>query len=409
MALAGLRLTDRKIRLLKPKDKDYVLTDGGGLQIRVRTNGSVLFNFNYMQPVTKKRLNLGLGPYPEVSLSQARQEALKARELVERGIDPKQIRERKEEILRVAGDQTLLAVGSKWFELKREQVTPDYADDIWRSLENYVFPNLGAIAISEITAPAVINVLKPLEAKGSLETVKRISQRMNEIMVFAVNAGIVFSNPLAGIRSTFKKPRKKNLPTLPPEELPRLMRTVSTASIKQTTRLLIEWQLHTMTRPGEAATAAWVDIDLDRKVWTIPAERMKKRRPHSIPLTDQAISLLEIIRPYSGHREYVFPSDRDPRSHTNTQTANMALKRMGFGGELVSHGLRSIASTTLNEQAWDSELIEVALAHVDSNDVRSAYNRAEYIERRRPMMEWWSQHIVKASVEGLSAAYNTNL
>ena len=136
---------------------------------------------------------------------------------------------------------------------------------------------------------------------------------------------------------------------------------------------------------------------------------MKKRRPHSIPLTDQAIALLEVIRPYSGHREYVFPSDRDPKSHANTQTANMALKRMGFGGELVSHGLRSIASTTLNEQAWDSELIEVALAHVDSNDVRSAYNRAEYIERRRPMMEWWSQHIVSASLKGLSEAYSSGL
>ena len=407
MALAGLRLTDRKIRLLKPKDKDYVLTDGGGLQIRVRANGSILFNFNYMQPVTKKRVNLGLGPYPEVSLAQARQEAFKAREQVEQGVDPKQVRERKEEILRVAGDQTLLAVANEWFALKREQVTPDYADDIWRSLDNYIFPDLGSVAISEVTAPAVISVLKPLEAKGSLETVKRISQRMNEIMTFAVNAGIVFSNPLAGIRSTFKKPRKKNLPTLLPEELPRLMRTVSTASIKQTTRLLIEWQLHTMTRPGEAATATWADIDLDKKVWTIPAERMKKRRPHSIPLTDQAIALLEVIRPYSGHRQYVFPSDRDPKSHANTQTANMALKRMGFGGELVSHGLRSIASTTLNEQAWDSELIEVALAHVDSNDVRSAYNRAEYIERRRPMMEWWSQHIVNASLEGLSAAYSS--
>lgn len=332
-----------------------------------------------------------------------------ARALVEQGVDPKKSRDMQVEILKVAGDQTLLSVAGEWFALKREQVTPDYADDVWRSLENYIFPDLGSVVISELTAPAVIAVLKPLEAKGSLETVKRISQRMNEIMTFAVNAGIVFSNPLAGIRNTFRKPRKKNLPTLLPEELPRLMRAVSIASIKQTTRLLIEWQLHTMTRPGEAATATWEDIDLDKKVWTIPAERMKKRRPHSIPLTDQAIALLEVIRPYSGHREYIFPSDRDPKSHANTQTANMALKRMGFGGELVSHGLRSIASTTLNEQAWDSELIEVALAHVDGNDVRSAYNRAEYIERRRPMMEWWSQHIVSASLKGLSEAYSGNL
>ena len=404
MARADLRLTDRKIRLLKPRDKDYVLTDGGGLQIRVRTNGSVLFNFNYMQPITKKRVNLGIGPYPEVSLAQARQEAVKAREQVEQGIDPRQLRDRENELSKIAQDKTLGSVAKEWFAVKRDQVTPAYAEDVWRSLELHIFPKLKEIAISEITAPMVIAVLKPIEAKGSLETVKRVSQRMNEVMTFAVNAGIIFSNPLAGIRGVFKKPRKQNMPTLPPEELPILMQAVMTASIKRVTQLLIEWQLHTMTRPGEAATTAWADIDLGKRVWIIPAERMKKRRPHAIPLTGQAIALLEAIKPYSGHREYVFPSDRNPKTHANAQTANMALKRMGFEGRLVSHGLRSIASTVLNEKGWDSELIEVALAHVDNNDVRSAYNRAEYIERRRPMMDWWSQHIMEAKKKGIDLA-----
>jgi integrase len=202
----------------------------------------------------------------------------------------------------------------------------------------------------------------------------------------------------------FKKPKKENMAALPPDELPELMMEIANASIKRTTRCLIEWQLHTMTRPAEAATTRWADIDFEKRIWTIPPERMKKRRPHTIPLTEHALSLLETLKPHSGHREYVFPSDRNPRTHANSQTANMALKRMGFQDRLVSHGMRSMASTILNEHGWDPELIEVALAHVDKDEVRSAYNRADYIERRRPMMAWWSEHIQKAATGSLSAS-----
>ena len=243
-----------------------------------------------------------------------------------------------------------------------------------------------------------------METKGSLETVKRLTQRLNEIMTYGVNSGMIFANPLSGIRAVFKKPKKQNMAALRPEELPELMVAIANASIKRTTRCLIEWQLHTMTRPAEAATTSWTDIDLDKKTWTIPAERMKRRRAHVIPLTEHALALLETIKPYSGHREYVFPADRDPRTHCNSQTANMALKRMGFEGRLVSHGMRSMASTILNEQGWDAELIEVALAHVDKDEVRSAYNRADYIERRRPMMIWWSEHIQHAATGSLSVS-----
>ncbi|NNA51123.1 tyrosine-type recombinase/integrase [Pseudomonas lactis] len=258
--------------------------------------------------------------------------------------------------------------------------------------------------LSQITAPMVINILRLIEAKGSLETVKRLSQRLNEIMTYGVNSGLIFSNPLNGIRAVFKKPKKENMAALPPEELPEFMMEIANASIKRTTRCLIEWQLHTMTRPAEAATTRWADIDFDKRIWTIPPERMKKRRPDTIPLTDQALSLLETLKQLSGNREYVFPSDKTPRTHANSQTANMALKRMGFQDRLVSHGLRSMASTILNEYGWDPELIEVALAHVDKDEVRSAYNRTDYIERRRPMMAWWSEHIQKAATGSLSAS-----
>ncbi|WP_130910770.1 integrase domain-containing protein [Pseudomonas sp. Sample_9] len=404
MGARATRLSDLKIKAAKPKDKDYTLTDGDGLQLRVRTNGSRLWNFNYIHPVTKKRINMGLGTFPELSLAHARKRTVEARELVAQGLDPKEQRDADRQAKKAATEHTFRNVATAWFELKKDSVTTAYAEDIWRSLTLHIFPDLQATPISEISAPQVIKLLRPLETKGSLETVKRLTQRLNEIMTYGVNYGLIHANPLSGIRSVFKKPKKKNMAALPPDELNELMVAIANASIKRTTRCLIEWQLHTMTRPAEAATTRWADIDVGKKIWTIPPERMKKRRTHIIPLTEQALALLEAIKPYSGHREYVFPSDRNPRTHCNSQTANMALKRMGFEGRLVSHGMRSMASTILNEHAWDAELIEVALAHVDKDEVRSAYNRADYIERRRPMMAWWSEHIQKAATGDFSIA-----
>ena len=404
MCAQTTRLSDRQLKAVKPKDKDYVLTDGDGLQLRVRVNRSMQWNFNYRHPVTKNRINMALGSYPEVSLAQARKKTVEARELLAQGIDPKAQRNELQEAKRAETEHTFENVATAWFELKKDSVTPAYAEDIWRSLTLHVFPSMKSTPLSEVSAPMVIKLLRPIEAKGSLETVKRVSQRLNEIMTYGVNSGMIFANPLSGIRAVFKKPKKENMAALPPDELPELMMEIANASIKRPTRGLIEWQLHTMTRPAEAATTRWVDIDFDKRIWTIPAERMKKRRPHTIPLTEHALSLLKTLKPHSGHREYVFPSDRNPRTHANSQTANMALKRMGFQDRLVSHGMRSMASTILNEHGWDPELIEVALAHVDKDEVRSAYNRADYIERRRPMMAWWSEHIQKAATGSLSAS-----
>jgi len=180
------------------------------------------------------------------------------------------------------------------------------------------------------------------------------------------------------------------------------MKALSIASIKLTTRCLIEWQLHTMVRPSEAAGTRWDEIDTEKLLWTIPAERMKKKKAHTVPLTPQALSLLETIKPLTGQSEYVFTGDRNSRKPTNSSTANMAIKRMGFHGKLVAHGLRALASTTLNEQGFDPDVIESCLAHVDKNEVRAAYNRAEYIERRTKVMTWWSDHIEKAATGNMS-------
>ncbi|MFL9797362.1 integrase domain-containing protein [Vibrio cyclitrophicus] len=395
-------LTATEVKNAKPKDKEYRLSDGQGLQLRVSPSGGKQWQLNYYRPGNGKRANFNLGRFPEVKLEQARKSALFARELIAQGVDPQHDKEQKKQAHKAIHEHTFLNVTKDWFEIKKDTITPDYATDIWRSLDRHIFPHLADTPVKEITAPLVIELLKPIEAKGSLETVKRLTQRLNEVMNYATNCGLVQANPLSGIKAAFKKPKKENMAALMPAELPELMGAIANASIKRTTRCLLEWQLHTMTRPSEASGAEWSEIDIDDKVWTIPAERMKKRREHRIPLTAQALELLEVMKPISGHRQFVFPSDRDPKKPCNSQTANMALKRMGFAGRLVSHGLRSLASTTLNEQGFEADLIEAALAHVDDNQVRSAYNRTDYLERRVPMMCWWSGHIVEAAKGSLS-------
>ena len=409
MARVTRPLTHTEISQAKIKDKVYTLSDGAGLQLRVKPNGSKLWLLDYHRPYTKKRTSLSFGSFPEVSLAEARDKRKLARELLAKNIDPKEHRDEDDRLNDIAHGNTLEHIALKWLNVKKVTVSVEHAKDTWRSLELHVFHSLGKVPIHKITAVKTIEILEPIAAKGSLETIKRLCQRLNEIMVYAVNSGIISSNPLTGISKAFQRPKKQHLPTLEPSQLPTLMATLSQASIKITTRCLIEWQLHTMVRPSEAAGATWNEIDFDNSLWNIPAKRMKKKKAHTVPLTPQSLALLEMMKPISSKSEYVFPSDRNIRRHTHEQTANTALKRMGFHKKLVAHGLRSIASTALNEQGFDGDVIEAALAHVGKNEVRNAYNRTDYLERRKPVMTWWSEYIEKAATGNLSVASKKGL
>lgn len=402
MAKTTKPLTNTEIDKAKPKEKEYNLADGYGLILRVKPTGTKSWLFNYYHPITKKRKNLSLGQYPDLSLANARKKRAEAKELLADNIDPQEYRNDQLALDRFKASNTFLFVASNWFEIKKTKIAKSTSTSLWRSLENHILSAIGHRPIDKITAPETIKALEPLAAKGSLELTSKIIGYLNEIMTHAVNTGLLNHNPLAGIRAAFKTPQSTNMPSLLPGELPELMQTIARANIKIVTRFLIEWQLHTMVRPGEAALAKWEDIDFKAKLWNIPAEDMKKKRAHSVPLTPQTLSLLNAIKPISEHRKYIFPADRKPLQPSNSQTANKALSRMGYKGRLVAHGLRSIASTTLNEQGFDGDVIEAALAHVDNNEVRRAYNRTDYMERRRKVMDWWSEHIEKCATGNFS-------
>jgi len=406
MARRTKPLTNTEVKQAKPKKKVYTLSDGRGLQLRVKPNGSKLWLFDYVRPYTKKRTCLSFGTFPALSLAEARRKRDNAKELLAKNIDPKEHRDENNRLNEAAYSNILEHIAAQWLDAKRNYITASHAASSWRSLELYVFPKLGKMPIHKITATKAIEAIKPIAAKGSLETVKRLCQRLNEIMIYAVNAGIITTNPIAGISKAFQPPIKKHLPTLKPEQLPMLMKALSVASIKLTTRCLIEWQLHTMVRPSEAAGTRWDEIDFKTSCWKIPAERMKNKKPHTVPLSPQCLALLELMKPISSQYNFVFPSDKNPKTHIHPQTANTALKRMGFDKKLVAHGFRSLASTTLNEQGFDSDVIEAALAHIGKNEVRNAYNRADYIKRRKPLMNWWSDTIDKAATGNFSLTEN---
>jgi integrase len=389
---------------VKPKAKEFNIADGGGLMLRVKPSGVKSWLFNYSHPITKKRSNLKIGTYPVMSLAQARVIKQTYLALLEQNIDPKFHREEAAQQKEEAQNNTFELVAGSWMDIKRTKVKANSADKIWRSLENDVFPRIGKLPIDEITAPKAIEVLSAIVGRDSFEIARKVARRMNNVMTYADNIGLVHHTPLAGIKETIPARKVVNYPTLKPDELPELMRAINFANIKFTTRCLIEWQLHAMVRPSEASQALWSDIDYDRKLWVIPAERMKMGKEHYIPLSDQALSILELMQPFSGHRAHIFPSNKHPQQSANKETANMALKRMGFAGRLVAHGLRALASTTLNEQGFDSDVIEAALAHGDKNQIRAAYNRATYLEKRKVMMQWWSGHIEQAATGNMSLA-----
>jgi integrase len=388
--------------------KESTLSDGDGLYLKATPNLSntklshKTWIFRYKSPVVNKRRAKGLGSYPSVSLKQAREKRDACNQLLCRGLDP------NERDAPSIGILSLKEVALNWFtDRKKPTVTNDYASDIWRSLELHVFPKLGDIPIRNIRANEVYEKLLNLQITGNLETLRRVCSRLRDIMSYAVSRGLVEHNCLYDLSKSFTPPKVTPLPTIHPSELGEFLKDLSIVQIQLTTRCQIEWLMHTMVRPAEAAATRWDEIDFDKNIWVIPGLRMKnpnkaKRHDlddHVVPLSNQSIKLLEVMRPLSGHREYIFPGQRDPNSYMSSQSANMVIKRMGYKGKFVSHGFRKVASTFLNEEGYPSDHIEKALAHKDKNIIRGIYNRAEYIEPRREIMQAWSTFIETSARE----------
>ena len=409
MANIAKKLTDTEIKSTKPAEQEVNLFDGDGLLLRIAPlakGGKKNWYFRYAVPVTKKRTKVSLGTYPHLTLAKARALRDEYLSLLTNGIDPQVHNNQKANALKDATEHTFQAVAKKWLDekVKTSGISQDHANDIWRSLERNIFSTLGDTPIKEIRPKMLKQHLEPIEKRGVLETLRRIISRLNEIFRYAATEELIEFNPADNLGQRFSKPKKQNMPALPPSELPRFLVALNNASIRLETWLLIEWQLLTWVRPGEAVRTRWSDIDIETGMWNIPAEFMKMKKPHKVPLSKEALRVLDLMKVISGHREWVFPSIKAPLNHMHEQTANAAIIRMGFGGELVAHGMRSIARTAAEESGkFRTDVLEAALAHSKKDEIIAAYNRAEYLTERVVLMQWWSDYVSSQKCKVIAA------
>jgi integrase len=380
-----MALTELQIKHLKPKDKTYRVTDGDGLALDVSPSGGKLWRFRYNY--NSKGQMISLGKYPAISLAQARKRRNEAREMLALGKNPS--RERKAEKLRSIkdGENTFKRVAEKCLEVKQANMNEKYSKQCLARLEQHVFPALGDLPISEVTIPDVVRVIEKIGERGTIETAKRIKQLISQIFRYATQRGLCVHNPAADLRDILPSTPDKHYACIPMDELPNLLQDIRSYRGDILTNLAMRLMALTFVRTGELIGARWDEIDWEREEWHIPAERMKMKRPHVVPLSRQALDILKTIKDITGQREHVFYSQRSKSRHMSNGVILMALRRMGYQGRMTGHGFRTLASTILNEKQYPPDVIERQLAHEDNDKIRSAYNRAEYLLERKKMMQ----------------------
>jgi integrase len=384
-------LTDAAIRKAQPRAAPYRLSDGRGLTLLVKPTGSKLWRVRYRWQGRERVL--APGPYPEVSLAQARQVCDEARQALRDGLDPG-VRRRR---VGTAGE-TLRAVATRWWEDRASDWTPSFADDVWRSLELHVLPSLGEASIRTLTPLQLLSVLRPLVDEGKrAETVRRLRQRLSDICRLAVLEGLRQDDPAALLVDALPSPRVTPMRTIREEDVPALLAAVDRGG-NSLVAAALRLQLLTATRPGEVRAAAWAEVDLAAAVWTIPADRMKRRRAHVVPLSRQALAVLSALQPVTGHRVHLFPGRLDRGRPMSNSAVATVLARAGWAERLTAHGLRSLFSTVCHERRLaEPDVIEHALAHVERSRTKRAYDRGDRLAARRGLMQAWADVIVGPS------------
>ncbi len=377
-------LTELTIKNLKPRSKPYRISDGGGLSLEVSISGGKLWRYRYKH-LGKEQL-FSLGKYPAISLAKARKLRDEAREKQEAG--KHLTREKNAEKLRRAyeGANTFEKIARLWHGTKQEGLDKKYKTQCLARLEQHVFPMIGDLPVTEITIPDVVRAVEKIAKSGRLETAKRIKQMIARIFRFAAQRGLCTYNPAADLRDVLPSPVKKHYNCIHVNEFPELLQAIK-ARDNDMSKQAMQLIALTFVRTGELIGARWEEIDWDKGEWHIPKERMKKRRPHVVPLSKQAIFLLTELHKKTGDTPHVFYSSASKARHISNGTILMALRRMGYEGKMTGHGFRALASTILNEKGYPPDVIERQLAHEDDDKVRAAYNRAEYLPERKKMMQ----------------------
>ncbi|MBR7956108.1 tyrosine-type recombinase/integrase [Burkholderia cenocepacia] len=384
-------LTDVAVRAAKPREKSYKLADGHGMYLEVMPNGSKYWRLKYRVDGKEKRVALGV--YPAVSLLAARKARDEVKGQLRAGLDPSHEKKRVKLQRSLDRENSFEPIAREWHEKRRDAWSERHADRIMKLLERELFPVLGGRPIAGISAPELLEVIRKIEARDAIELAHKAIQATSQIFRYAIATGRAERDPAPDLRGALKTRTVVHMKRVSEAELPELMQKINAYEGDFQTRLALQFMALTFVRTSELRFAEWSEIDEKKKEWKIPAEKMKMRSPHIVPLSKQALEVVEKLRELNGGGQFLFPSRSSTKKPMSENTILYALYRMGYHSRMTGHGFRGLASTILNEHSFNRDWIERQLAHSERDGVRAAYNHAEYLPERRKMMQWWGDYL----------------
>ena len=388
------KLTATEVKQAKPGDKTRKLTDGGGLYLQIHPNGAKYWRHDYRY--AGKRKTLALGVYPEVSLKKAREKHQEARTKLRDGIDPGEQRKIEKLTRHIAAANSFEAIGHEWFKAKMLDKSKSHQDRTLSALERDLFPSLGSRPISNITAPELLATLRKIEDRGAIETAHRAKQTAGQIFRYAVATGRAERDPSGDLKGALQHPKKKHLAAITePDQVGQLMLAIEGYTGSPVVYAALRLSPLLFQRPGEIRHMEWSEINWEEERWEIPAEKMKIRQPHIVPLCNQAIEILRDIQPLTGRGKYVFPSARGASRCLSENGVRTALRTLGYDNDTMTpHGFRAMARTLLDEiLRYRIDWIEHQLAHAVKDPNGRAYNRTAHLSDRKKMMQDWADYL----------------
>lgn len=386
-----MKLNARQVETAKPKDKPYKLADGGGMYLEVFPNGTKSWRMKYRIAGKEKRVVFGV--YPTITLADARSKRDDAKKLLVNGVDPSAFKKESKLAQIEEVKNTFQQIALEWHNMKVKKWSAGYASDILEAFNKDVFPFIGQRPVADIKPLELLNVLNKMEERGATEKAKKVRQRCGEVFRYAIVTGRAEYNPAPDLTSAMQGHESKHYPFLTIEELPAFFKALAGYSGSELVVLAARLMIITGVRTGELRGALWSEIYTDKGLWEISAERMKMRRPHIVPLSVQALEIIEKIRAMTGNFHLMFPGRNDPSKTMSEASINQVFKRIGYTGRVTGHGFRHTMSTVLHEQGYNTAWIETQLAHLDKNAIRGTYNHAQYLDGRREMLQWYADYM----------------
>lgn len=403
MARTTTPLSDMQVRNAKPKDKTYKLFDGGGLYVEVAPTGSRIWRLKFVQ-ANGKESRLTFGPYPEISLQDAREKRLETRRLMLQGVDPVKHRDATKRLVADRLANTFEKIAREWYANKVPTWSERTAKNMIQRLEADIFPSLGRMPISEIQHRDVIAALRKIEERGANEIAKRLKAVVSQIFSYAIQCGLTDRNLVVDMKDVLKTRRTGHFAAIDADELPAFLAALASneARMFEPTRIALRLMLLIFVRTSELIETPWSEIDFDKGEWIIPWQRMKRGKltvnpdmtNHHACLSRQALALLRELHAITGHRKYLFPNQRDPKKPMSNNTLLVTLERMGYKGRMTGHGFRALAMSTIKERlGYRHEVVDRQLAHAPKDKVASAYDRAKFLDERKVMMQAWADYL----------------